>query len=108
MLGFCSVSNASACAFQSFSSIGSLAGWLADAARAYSPDVMKPHVPALSTALMVTALFDREVNCRRAAAAAFQENVGRQGVYPHGIEIIQSVNYFTLANRTHTYTDLAV
>lgn len=33
-------------------------------ARAYSPDVMKPYVADLSAAMLITALFDREVNCR--------------------------------------------
>ena len=47
-------------------------------ARAYTPEVMRDHVQSLAVGLMITALFDREINCRRAAAAAFQENVGRQ------------------------------
>jgi len=48
-------------------------------ARAYAPSVLKPCVPRLSESIIFTCLFDREVNCRRAASAAFQECVGRQG-----------------------------
>ena len=40
-------------------------------ARAYAPEIMKPHVHTLSTQLIVESLFDREVNCRRAASATF-------------------------------------
>jgi len=91
---------------------------------------MMKHVKTLAPTLLITALFDRyfifekinhrisfrEVNCRRAAAAAFQENVGRQvfitllsrytslqGSFPHGIDIITEANYFTLGNRNDSY-----
>lgn len=40
-------------------------------ARAYSPEIMKPHVKTLSTKLIAVALFDREINIRRAASATF-------------------------------------
>ncbi len=40
-------------------------------ARAYPPHIMKPYVHILSTQLIVESLFDREVNCRRAASATF-------------------------------------
>ena len=40
-------------------------------ARAYSPDIMRPHVLALSQSLIIVSLFDREINCRRAASATF-------------------------------------
>jgi hypothetical protein len=48
---------------------------------------MSPYVDKLCEGMLLAALFDREINCRRAAAAAFQENVGRQGHlnFPHGI-----------------------
>lgn len=73
-------------------------------ARAYSPSVLQPYVVKLANALIVSSkillifnlfldllkvasLFDREINCRRAASAALQENVGRVGQFPHGIGI---------------------
>ena len=43
-------------------------------ARAYEPNVLKPWVPQIANALVVVTVFDREVNCRRAASAAFQVN----------------------------------
>ena len=55
---------------------------------------------------MVVTVFDREVLCRRAASAAFQENVGRQGTFPHGIEILTAADYFTVRSRTNAYTNL--
>jgi tubulin-specific chaperone D len=42
-------------------------------ARSFIKDIMRPHVESLSTHLCIMFLFDREVNCRRAASAAFQE-----------------------------------
>ena len=59
--------------------------------------------------MLLAALFDREINCRRAASAAFQENVGRQGNenFKHGIEILTAADYFTLGNRVNAYTSIA-
>ena len=42
----------------------------------------------------------KQVNCRRAASAAYQESVGRQGNVPHGIDILTAADYFTLSSRT--------
>lgn len=53
------------------------------------------------------SVLDREVNCRRAASAAFQEHVGRQGTFPHGIEIITAADFFALGNRARAYLDIA-
>lgn len=76
-------------------------------ARAYAPNIMKPHVATLSNKLIIVSLFDREVNCRRAASATFQECVGRQGTFPHGIEILTEADYFTLSNRVNAYLNVS-
>ena len=41
-------------------------------ARAYEPHLLEDSVSVLSSSLLTLACYDREVNCRRAAAAAFQ------------------------------------
>ncbi|XP_020626615.1 tubulin-specific chaperone D-like isoform X1 [Orbicella faveolata] len=77
-------------------------------ARAYDPKEIQPHVQGIASSLVTTALFDREVNCRRAASAAFQENVGRQGTFPHGIDILTLADYFAVGNRISTYLNISV
>lgn len=76
-------------------------------ARAYDPHVIRPYVQEIAGALLVVTVFDREVNCRRAASAAFQENVGRQGEFPHGIEILTTADYFAVGLRSHAYIHLS-
>ena len=76
-------------------------------ARAYAPEIIKPYMNNLSQGLVKIAVYDREVNCRRAAAAAFQENVGRQGSFPHGIDIITVADYFSLCNRNNSYLSIS-
>ncbi|KAB2594712.1 tubulin-folding cofactor D [Pyrus ussuriensis x Pyrus communis] len=65
-----------------------------------------PH--QLAPYILTLACYDREVNCRRAAAAAFQENVGRQGSYPHGIDIVNTADHFSLSSRVNSYVHVAV
>ncbi|EED95613.1 tubulin-specific chaperone d, partial [Thalassiosira pseudonana CCMP1335] len=79
-------------------------------ARAYAPAVLRPHVKELSVALVLSSLFDREVNCRRAASAAFQESVGRQGAdnFKHGIAILTSADYYSIGNRTESFLTISL
>ncbi|XP_078461342.1 tubulin-specific chaperone D isoform X1 [Lampetra fluviatilis] len=76
-------------------------------ARAYDPGELAPFVERIASALVITAVYDREVNCRRAASAAFQENVGRQGTFPHGIDIVTAADYFTLGNRSNSFLKIS-
>ncbi|KAM1026785.1 hypothetical protein ACFX2A_040629 [Malus domestica] len=76
--------------------------------RAYYHTDMRNILDQLAPHLLTVACYDREVNCRRAAAAAFQENVGRQGSYPHGIDIVNTADYFSLSSRVNSYVHVAV
>ena len=40
-------------------------------ARAYDSTILQSHVIDLAMHLLIVALYDREINCRRAASAAF-------------------------------------
>jgi hypothetical protein len=75
-------------------------------ARSYDPSLLQPFVHQLAKALVITTVFDREVNCRRAAASAFQEHVGRQGTFPHGIDILTTCDYFAVGLRKNAYLQL--
>ena len=76
--------------------------------RAYSPNILQGYIQEMSEALVVASLFDREVNCRRAASAAFQESVGRLGnIHKHGITILTTADYFALGNRNESFLTLA-
>ncbi len=77
-------------------------------ARAFDPEIVRPHVAIIARCLINVTIFDREVQCRRAASAAFQENVGRQGTFPHGIDIITEADYFAVGSRQNTYLKLSV
>ena len=86
-------------------------------ARAYSPEVLSEGggVMDLARSLVVTACYDREVNCRRAAAAALQEMIGRLGIgcgkddlsVAHGLALLHEANYFTLGTRRSAFVAVA-
>ena len=77
--------------------------------RTCSSAELKTDIERLREALLVVALFDREVSERRAAAAAFQEGVGRHGdLFPDGIAMMQLVNYFNVGSLVDTYSKLAL
>lgn len=78
-------------------------------ARAYSSHDLESFCDSLFENMLVTSLFDREVNCRRAASAALQEFVGRQGHehFSHSLTIISIADFFAVGNRTSAYLELS-
>ncbi|XP_026481813.1 tubulin-specific chaperone D [Ctenocephalides felis] len=77
-------------------------------ARAYESAELAPFVNSVAAALVCTAAFDREINVRRAASAAFQENVGRLGTFPHGIDILTAADFYSVGVRTTAYLEISV
>ena len=56
-------------------------------ARSQDLDALAEFTDTLARELVVTAIYDREVHIRRAASAAFQENVGRTVSAPYPFPI---------------------
>ncbi|KAL7636571.1 UNVERIFIED_CONTAM: hypothetical protein RMT77_013348 [Armadillidium vulgare] len=77
-------------------------------ARAYNPKQLTDFVTQIATGLLIVALFDREIPCRRAASSAFQEHMGRQGNFPNGIELVTTVDYFAVGKRSNAFLNLGV
>uniref|UniRef100_F7ACU9 Tubulin-specific chaperone D n=1 Tax=Monodelphis domestica TaxID=13616 RepID=F7ACU9_MONDO len=67
-------------------------------ARAYEPEELKPFVNKISSALVIVTVFDRDVNCRRAAS----------GTFPHGIDILTTADYFAVGNRSNCFLNIRV
>lgn len=77
-------------------------------ARTYEDHLLLPHVSAISLKLLCAMLFDREVHCRRAASATFQELSGRQGSFDEKeISLLTSLDYSSVGQRTSAYLQLA-
>lgn len=72
-------------------------------ARAYDADSLREDGIVLAQSLATLSLLDREVSIRRAASAAYQECVGRLGIFPHGIEIIGKTDFFSVGIRRNSF-----
>ncbi|PWN18835.1 ARM repeat-containing protein [Microstroma glucosiphilum] len=67
--------------------------------RSYPSSALIPHALSIAQHLITVALLDREVAIRRAASAAFQECVGRWGLFPHGIAVVGKTDFFSVGVR---------
>eukprot|EP00981_Chlorochromonas_danica_P003319 scaffold644_cov168-Ochromonas_danica.AAC.11 len=78
-------------------------------ARAYSPQHLQLYRVDLFNSMLLTSLFDREVHCRRAASAALQEFVGRQGHehFTESLTIISIADFFSVGNRSTAFLDVS-
>ncbi|KAJ9464926.1 Tubulin-folding cofactor D [Diplonema papillatum] len=76
-------------------------------ARAYAPKDIEDYARKMSASLLAAACYDRDISVRRAAAAAFQECIGRLGNFPRGIDIVTKADYFTLSNRRRAYLEVS-
>ncbi|ORY81205.1 armadillo-type protein, partial [Leucosporidium creatinivorum] len=61
----------------------------------------------LATRLVSVALYDRDIHIRRAASAAFQESVGRWSIFPHGIDVLRKIDFFTISVRKRAFLEAA-
>ncbi|KAI9512401.1 TBCD protein [Russula earlei] len=71
--------------------------------RAYEASTIAPLSDKLAKNLVSVSAYDREVHIRRAASAAFQEYVGRTGVFPHGIDVLGKIDFFSVGVRRNAF-----
>lgn len=71
--------------------------------RAYGATIIAPFAERLAQNLVSVSTYDREINIRRAASAAFQEYVGRTGVFAHGIDVLGKIDFFAVGNRRNAF-----
>ncbi|EKM79449.1 hypothetical protein AGABI1DRAFT_120846 [Agaricus bisporus var. burnettii JB137-S8] len=72
-------------------------------ARSHDLTSLQPYSNDLARKLVTVALFDREIHIRRAASAAFQEHVGRTGLFPHGIDVLRKTDFYAISSRQHAF-----
>lgn len=72
-------------------------------ARMQEVDTIKPFSTSIAQSLITLALFDKEVHIRLAASAAFQENVGRMGLFPHGIDLLKWTDIYGVGLRRNAF-----
>lgn len=72
-------------------------------ARTNDFSILKQHAVYLALRLATAALYDREIHIRRAASAAFQEHVGRNNSFPHGIDVLGKIDFFAVSIRRNAF-----
>ncbi|KAH7912534.1 ARM repeat-containing protein [Hygrophoropsis aurantiaca] len=72
-------------------------------ARAQDPSALACHATKLAQSLAAVSLYDREIHIRRAASAAFQEHVGRMGLFPHGIDVLRKTDFYAVSIRRNAF-----
>ncbi|KAL4080682.1 armadillo-type protein [Scleroderma citrinum] len=72
-------------------------------ARAQDRSSFSPYAHKLARSLVSVSLFDRDVSIRRAASAAFQEHVGRMGLFAHGIDVLRKTDFYSVSIRRNAF-----
>lgn len=76
-------------------------------ARSQDRSGFSPHASKLAENLVAVSLFDRDVSIRRAASAAFQEHVGRMGLFAHGIDVLRKSDFYSVSIRRNAFLTAA-
>ncbi|KAG6877463.1 hypothetical protein C0993_007080 [Termitomyces sp. T159_Od127] len=72
-------------------------------ARSQDSSILAPFSHDLAQRLVAIALYDREIHIRRAASAAFQEHVGRNNLFPCGIDVLGKTDFYAVSIRRNAF-----